>query len=334
MGMTEEIRPGIFLIGVPLPDSPLKELHAYLIKGERNLLVDTGFNHPLAWQALLGALAELKCSPENTDVFLTHVHVDHSGLSYKMKRPENKVYCNRTDGAYLHSLLLRSFEDLEEEQRVKTLAFGIPEERRLSIADHPYVTYGPEKLLDYTPIEPGDILETGRYRFEAVPLYGHTPGHLGLFEREHRLLFCGDHILRRITPNIVSWDENLDSLAQFIGSLKYVRQLDIGLLLPAHRGPIEDTNERIDELLIHHKNRLSEVSHALKEGNRTVYQCSKHVRWDFSGGNIDAFPPTQLWFAASETHVHLEHLRFNKLAVCTETGGCYHYTLTERAENL
>jgi hypothetical protein len=30
---------------------------------------------------------------------------------------------------------------------------------------------------------------------------GHSPGHIGLYERKHRLFFCGDHILDRITPN-------------------------------------------------------------------------------------------------------------------------------------
>ena len=40
-----EIAPGIFLIKVPLPENPLKQLNSYLILDEdRPTLVDVGFN--------------------------------------------------------------------------------------------------------------------------------------------------------------------------------------------------------------------------------------------------------------------------------------------------
>ena len=45
--MPEEIAAGIYRIPVPLVGNPLKELNAYLLKGEDgNLLVDTGFRQP------------------------------------------------------------------------------------------------------------------------------------------------------------------------------------------------------------------------------------------------------------------------------------------------
>ena len=42
-----EIIPNLFQIPVPLPDNPLRELNAYLIRGtDRSLLIDTGFRLP------------------------------------------------------------------------------------------------------------------------------------------------------------------------------------------------------------------------------------------------------------------------------------------------
>ncbi len=45
----EEIREGLWIFPIALPDNPLKWLNCYVIKGNnsgRNLLIDTGFNLP------------------------------------------------------------------------------------------------------------------------------------------------------------------------------------------------------------------------------------------------------------------------------------------------
>ena len=57
--MVKEIIPNIYSIPVPLPNNPLKELNAYLIKGpDRSLLMDTGFNLPECREALEKGLSE------------------------------------------------------------------------------------------------------------------------------------------------------------------------------------------------------------------------------------------------------------------------------------
>ena len=43
--MVQEICPELFLIEVPLPNSPLKYLNAYVVRSpERSLVIDTGLN--------------------------------------------------------------------------------------------------------------------------------------------------------------------------------------------------------------------------------------------------------------------------------------------------
>lgn len=44
----EEVLPGIYRIPVPLKGNPLKELNSYLIRGDKNLLVDTAFGQRTA----------------------------------------------------------------------------------------------------------------------------------------------------------------------------------------------------------------------------------------------------------------------------------------------
>ena len=42
--MLTQIADNIYRKVVPLPNNPLREINAYIITGEKNLLIDTGFN--------------------------------------------------------------------------------------------------------------------------------------------------------------------------------------------------------------------------------------------------------------------------------------------------
>lgn len=58
--MTEFILPGLYRIPVPLPGNPLKELNAYVLRGEeRSVLIDTGFRQQECRKALFAGLEEL-----------------------------------------------------------------------------------------------------------------------------------------------------------------------------------------------------------------------------------------------------------------------------------
>lgn len=69
----ENIAKNIYRIPVPLGNTPLKELNAYLIKGDgRYLLIDTGFRREDCRIPLLEGLAEIGVDLEKMDIFLTH----------------------------------------------------------------------------------------------------------------------------------------------------------------------------------------------------------------------------------------------------------------------
>ena len=88
----------LYLLELELPNSPLKAINCYFIKGQdRHLLIDTAFNHDNCEQSLLAQFDELGVALEDTDIFLTHMHVDHSGLIDRLKRPQNTVYAHEKD---------------------------------------------------------------------------------------------------------------------------------------------------------------------------------------------------------------------------------------------
>lgn len=306
----EKVCSNIYRIGVPLPGSPLKELGCYIIRGqagERNLMVDTGFNREECEEAVRAGLQELQIDMERTDIFLTHLHADHSGLCGRLKTKHNKVYIRACDGARVNGFLTQKYwDDLMALQE----PMGVPQEDRLDYHKHPAYLNRVSEPVDFTDANDGMRFCVGGYRFEAVDLAGHTPGQLGLWDPEHRILMGGDHLLAKITPNICLWDFNNDYLAIYLRNLRKIETMQLQTLLSAHRQPIVDIDARIKEMYVHHARRCDEICQLLDaRGEQTVWQLAHEMHWDYGGGKFGEFPPNQKWFGSLEVFAHVEHLR-------------------------
>ena len=99
--MAQRIAEGLWRLEIPLVGNPLKTLNSYLITGERNLLIDTGFRQQPCREALERQLRELAVDLNRTDLFLTHLHSDHTGLAPELVRPGCRVYIGAVDGRRL-----------------------------------------------------------------------------------------------------------------------------------------------------------------------------------------------------------------------------------------
>ena len=195
--MVTEVYPNIFLNIIPLPKNPLKSINNYIIKSEsRNLVIDTGFNTPECQNELMRGLEELNLDLKKTELLITHMHTDHSGLAHVLKGlGVPTVYFSQIDGEISNQTSQRDsfFKSLN-----RLLGFE---------GDNP-IKFGKEfgtkrtEPLEYSPLNQGNQLIVGNYCLEVVEIPGHTPGHIGLYEKNHRLFCGGDHILDEITPNI------------------------------------------------------------------------------------------------------------------------------------
>lgn len=319
--MLEKVAENIYRKTVPLPNNPLRELNAYIITGENNLLIDTGFNRPECEEALAEAFDELGIN--NTDVFITHLHSDHCGLVSSFAEKTGTVYAGETDGELINfeagNLYWRMLDDL-------FLKYGFPKAdfgRNTDI--HPGRKYCNEKKVNFTYVEEGDILKYGGYELEAVLTPGHTPGHMCLYDRNRKILFCGDLILGNITPNICIELSMENPLKEYFDSLRKVGRLDVELLLSAHRSLIPDMQARIDELFEHHRQRLAEVMKILGDEWKTGYEVAADMTWQIRCRNWDDFPAPQKWFAAGEAIAHLQYLFFSGRISREEKEGIYRY---------
>ena len=322
-----EVYPSIWQVGVPLKGNPLKELNCYMIKGsDRNLVVDTGFNQPEGREILLNALDTLGFDLDKTDVFLTHLHVDHSGLLGAIKNDHNTAYASAYDSATVNAVF-KAASTPSTPVVSRHVRMGFTAKDGDVAGNMPAVHNRVEREIDFTVVADGYEINIGGFRFVAVDFSGHTPGLLGLYEPDKKLLFSSDHILAKITPNINFWSFDFNALGTYMMNLKKAREMDVAHTFPAHRVLIEDHVERVDQLLAHHDRRLNEVLGILENGTCTVYEVASGMRWDFGGGNFLDFPVTQKAFAAGEAMAHLEHLLVEGKVVREEREDVLYYSL-------
>ncbi len=306
--MTERISKNIYVIKVPLPGNPLKNLNSYYIRGDRrNLLVDTGFNCDVCYEALRGGLDELGADMGNTDIFLTHLHSDHSGLCARVSSESSKIFVSETDEKYLESF---SKDDYWDRLHKNASVLGFSEaELEENKRTNPIRAYAPPRETIYTPVVDGFQIDLGGISLQAVATPGHTPGHMCLYDVEHKTFLSGDHILFDITPNITTWQGVDDSLGLYIESLKKIRKFDVETTLAAHRSATGSLSQRIDELIEHHKSRLDEAFRIVKSSpGLSAYEAASKMKWSIRAKDWSEFPITQKWFAVGEASAHLEHL--------------------------
>lgn len=324
--MAERIETDLWRLDIPLVGNPLKNLNSYLIAGERNLLIDTGFRQVPCREAMIRQLQEIGVDLDRTDILLTHRHSDHAGLAPELVRPGCRIYISQVD--------LPGLEDAMSEDRWRALYQDYqrngfpPEETTFLWHSNPAQNAGAAHWDPslYTPLADGAELIYGCHHLRCMLTPGHTPGHLCLYEPERRWLFCGDHVLFHITPNICRWGGVPDSLGDYLESLEWVKTLPVARLLPAHRVETGDLSARVEELRQHHFRRLAEVLEILRrEPGLTAYQIAGRMRWSIRCRAWADFPVTQKFFAVGEALAHLDYLEVRGQVERRNRAGTYEY---------
>ncbi len=303
--MPDQVLPGIYRTQVPLPGNPLKAINSYVIKGrDRSLVIDTGMNREVCLSAFMGGLNELGIELSKVDFFITHLHADHIGLVARIAPAESIVYFNEPDSRVINS------ESHWEGNRTYAALHGFPtDERDRALARHPGRIYHARGKVNFHAVHDGDKIEIGDYSFQCVATPGHTTGHTCLYDPGKRIFISGDHILTDITPNISLWADDEDPLADYLNSLDKVSKLDVAVVVPGHRDPFTNCQERIAELKQHHKERLEEVLSILgKNGGLDIFSTASRMTWDMDYKSWSDFPPQQKWFAFGEAAAHLKYL--------------------------
>ena len=265
--MVEEVYPSIFRMEIPIPRSPLKATNSYVIKGDgRTLLIDSGQNCPESLAAIRAGLAELAVDLSQTDIFVTHMHADHSGLLPFLNQAGTRFFASAADAEVINHMFTEA--DPLESLRIAACENGFtPEEAVAAIQRHPGNDVGSRAGLVFETVVDGDVFSAGPFRFRCVATPGHTAGHLCYDLAERDLLFSGDHVMAWSTSVVVPPD---GSMADYMASLDRLTAIGPRAYLPGHGGPVVDGSVRVAELKRHRGAREAAILRALDDKERTI----------------------------------------------------------------
>jgi glyoxylase-like metal-dependent hydrolase (beta-lactamase superfamily II) len=301
IGEASSVLAGVHQLKLPVP-FPLEFIASYLIEGEDGwTVIDPGFDYPPAREVWESGAARMGLDLERdvARIIVTHLHPDHIGLARwlevrsgaPVRMLEGEISNARhvwdpartTDG-FVRYMMSHGMDPETAGDTAGTTRLGI----RL-----------PERLK---PLRPDDRIELGGSEARVIHTPGHSDFHFVLHDERRRLLFAGDHLLLKITPNIGLWTYTAPRpLERYLGSIKDLRGLDAYLVFPGHGPLFHDLDGRIDELVLHHEERLWVMREALAHRPTTAFDVARRIF-------PDELSDHQLRFALAETVAHLEHL--------------------------
>lgn len=299
-----EVSPGVHRIPLPLPGDGLRAVNVYAIAdGDEVVLIDGGWARTEAQELLGRGLESIGYGLGTVREFLcTHLHRDHYTQAVALRRTHGgKVSVGAGEQGCLE--LMRTIESHPDVPRMQ-------EAGAVELAGFLADLHGEFDLLNWEDPDrwlPNGVdieLQTRTLRVISTP--GHTRGHVVFHDPEHNALFAGDHVLPHITPSIgVELNRPPSPLRDYLSSLELVRALPDARLFPAHGPVTESVHDRIEELLVHHEERLDDTAKTIDAGSRSAYEAARALGWTRRKRSYDDLDWFNQILAVHETMAHL-----------------------------
>jgi glyoxylase-like metal-dependent hydrolase (beta-lactamase superfamily II) len=307
------VAPGIHWIRMPLPFA-LNHINLWLLEdsdenGEGWTIVDTGFGVAATHELWDRHFAGVMGGKPVKRIIVTHYHPDHVGcaawLHQKTGAPvwmtsseflsahaaaEDVAGFDRENSARLFIAhgLARARPDFNEAQKTRSGAYkrGVPTVPK-----------------QYHRIMEHDEIAIGKRIWRVITAFGHAPEHATLFSASDKILISGDQVLPRITTNVGVWGNQPEAnpLKQFLDSMNKFDPLPADtLVLPSHDRVFSGLHVRLEQLRLHHEQRLAELETAIE-----TPKCAAEILPVLFRRQLDDH---QLVFAIGEAIAHLHFL--------------------------
>ena len=311
----EKVRPGVWSVPTPFPNSPLRYVLAYLVETRHGpVLIDTGWPSSQSWDGLVAGVQETGHEiSEVTAVLVTHFHADHFGLAHRVREASGAWIGMHEEDARTVSRF-RSLADFATADRAWQVRRGVADHEIESMLPSPLAESQGRRRAPDVLIEDGSrpLGDSGQLRAIWTP--GHTPGHLCFVEERYNLLLTGDHVLPRISPNISpSPTSTEDTLGIFLRSLSELASIDteVDEVLPAHEYRFSGLAARVGQLHNHHRERLREVLAVIANADGcTTAEVAERLTWSRPWDQAHGIVRRS---AIGETYAHLVYLERRSL---------------------
>lgn len=248
---------------------------------------------------VIGDLASIGATPSDVEgILLTHIHPD----SYQPGRWDAWVAAHPADAIRIPDTPAMASE-LSEQFSHWLATAGVPRRERTALLAQQEISgrARPDVLL-----VDGDRPPLPGRRVTAVHTPGHTPGHLCFHDEQHRVVFTGETVLPRGSPNISRAHDTGDNpLGDYLASLERVRAFDGAHGLPEREWPFGPVGSRAEALLSHHRARLDKARALIAAGAETVWEVAACVGWSYPWDQLHGYRRRA---ALGETHAYLAYL--------------------------
>ena len=208
--------------------TPLLRCNIWHVRGrDRDLLIDTG----LGVASLREAARDLFDKP--LAAIATHAHMDHTGGMHEFET------------RYIHAAEADAMAKAENHLPLDIAAYDEPTKDWFASVGYDvsggFLTAIPHRGFDVAghALEPAkatrilhesDVVDTGDRAFEVLHLPGHSPGSIGLWEKQTRTLFSGDAIYDGpLLDEIPGAD-----IEVYLKTMKRLRELPVDIVHAGH----------------------------------------------------------------------------------------------------
>ena len=291
---------GILHFPLKLPWAPPGFVNIYLIEDDEGfIMIDCGVNGDEYFDKLKINLQNLNIDFSDINLLIgTHMHSDHIGLSGVLREEGLKfgLYENSEEFIPKYNDWTDRFRLISEFAKKQ----GAPKEfvEDLNSITTPSTTgklTTPDVLL-----KEGKIKDISR-NLEVIFTPGHDISEISIYDPSSKIIFSGDHILPRITPFIPIHDEETSMLNHYVDSLNKMKSFEHTKIAPGHFEMIDNPQNRVEQILLHHEKRSEKIINILKDGELTGWEVTKKL---FSRP-LDAM---NLRLAFQETMAHLKYI--------------------------
>jgi glyoxylase-like metal-dependent hydrolase (beta-lactamase superfamily II) len=227
--------------------------NTYIVGSGRVAVIDPG---PAIAAHQAAILAALSPGESISNIFVTHAHLDHSGLAASLASATDAAIYGFGPAGAGRSVTMRRLAD------------------KLPISGSEGVDHGFQPDISMAD---GDYVDGENWRLTAL----HTPGHMGnhLCFAVEDLLFSGDHVMGWSTSLVSPPDGDM---TDYMASLAKLQARQWRRFLPGHGDPIRNPERRLIDLLAHRHAREAALLVALADGATDIATLTSVVYPDLA----------------------------------------------------